>query len=311
MILSLTPNMAVDRTLILPAPFQPGDVTRAREVIVAAGGKGINVGRVLRTLGEDVICMGFLGGNSGDLVADLAAAEGLPAAWTRITGETRTCVIAISEDHPDATVFNEQGPVIKAEDWERLKTDVLAQAAQVEAVCLCGSLPLGVPATAPADLIRAIKEIGKPVWVDTSKSALESALTAQPTGIKVNATEVGDILGVKIDDREQALAVAGQLLERGIEMVVLTLGGEGAIMVTAAGRWWVKPPSVRVLSTVGSGDSFTAALVTSLTKGASPAESLRRAVAAGTANALHPGGGILSITDYEQLLAQTSVNAIG
>ena len=306
MILCITPNVAVDRTLLVP-DFKPGGVSRAVEVIVAAGGKGINVARAIRIFGEEAVCAGFLGGHSGRLVADLAAQEGLKGSWTWIEGETRTCVIVIKPNDDDATVINEPGPTISGADWSRLRRDVLQQAGQAECVCLSGSLPLGAPAGAPADLIQAVRETGRPIWVDTSKAALRAAMSAQPAGLKVNAVEVGDVLGRKVHNVETAFAAAAEIQRFGIRAVVLTLGRAGAVLATEAGRWWAQPPEVEIVSSVGSGDVFLAGLVTGLVAGAPPAEALRRAVAAGTANALQAGGGAFSLPDFEAVLARTRV----
>lgn len=306
MILCITPNVAVDRTLLVP-DFKPGGVSRATEIIVAAGGKGINVARAIQVLGGEALCAGFLGGHSGRLVAELAEREGLKGAWTWIEGETRTCVIVVHVDGDDATVVNEPGPTISQDDWDHLQADVTRQALPAECVCLSGSLPLGVPAGAPADLIRVVGETGRPIWVDTSKASLRAALTAQPSGIKVNAGEAGDVLGRAVNDIEAAFKVAAEIRQMGVGSVVLTLGQAGAIMVTEAGRWWARSPEVEVVSSVGSGDVFLAGLVTGLVAGAAPAEVLRRAVAAGTANALSAGGGTFSLRDFEGVLARTTV----
>ena len=307
MILAITPNAAIDRTLTVP-PFEPGQVIRATETIVAAGGKGINVARAVRVLGGEAVCAGLLGGHGGRQIAHLAKAEGLTGAWTWMAGESRTCTIVISSARGDATVFNEPGPSISGEDWNRLRADVASQATTSgrpggpQCVCLCGSLPLGVPPQAPGDLIQDVRRSGTPIWVDTSKAYLRASLAARPSGLKVNAAEAGDVLGLTIDSPSMAIEAAERLRQMGIATVVITLGEQGAILVSEAGRWWAKPPNLEIVSSVGSGDVFLAGLVTGLVAGSTPAEALRRAVAAGAANALQPGGGIFSQTDFEQLL---------
>jgi len=323
MILSVTPNTAIDRTLLIPNYFQVGDVSRVTETIVAAGGKGLNVARAIQRLGVEVVCAGFVGGHSGRHLAELAEAEGLSAAWTWIGAETRTCVIIISPDSKDATVFNEPGPTISAQEWAALKADVVREAARADCACLCGSLPSGTPPDAPADLIQAVRGLGVPVWVDTSKTALRVAIEGHPSGIKVNAVEAGNVLGRPVSDRETALEVATTIRQMGPEMVVLTLGRSGAVMVTEEGRWWGGPPDtdsdhkfgpnsrLGVVSTVGSGDTFLAGLVTGLVTGLPPADALRRAVATGTANALQAGGGIFHLSDFEALFEQTKVRSMG
>jgi 1-phosphofructokinase family hexose kinase len=302
MILCITPNIALDRTMIVPG-FGPGLVNRATETLVAAGGKGVNVARAARLLGHEIVCAGLIGGHAGKHVAELAEQEGLPTAWTWIEDESRTCIIIVTSEGSDATVVNEPGPTISAEAWTRLRGDVLQAATRAKAVCLCGSLPAGAPADAPADLIQAVEQAGHPMWVDTSKVTLQTALTARPTGLKVNAAEIGEVLGRQINDVETALAAAAEIRLQGIENVVLTLGKIGAVLVTAEGQWWARPPEVQVISSVGSGDAFLAGLVTALLDGANAPEALRQAVAVGTANTLQAGGALFRERDLEMVLA--------
>ncbi len=128
-IVCVTPNPALDRTLTVP-DLQLGAVMRTTEARVAAGGKGVNVARALSALGTGACCMGPVGGASGKILADLAAAEGLDADWTWCEVETRSCTILVDPAARRATVINEAGPRLSAGDWKRLCTDVLARAAR-------------------------------------------------------------------------------------------------------------------------------------------------------------------------------------
>ena len=307
MIVCLTPNPAIDRTLLV-SRLQPGESHRAVDSIVAAGGKGLNVARAMQILGGRPLVMGLLGGHNGRLLADLAAAEGLAAHWTSFEGETRTCVIVVPAGD-EATVINEPGPVLTAADWSRFLDDVVTRAQQADAVCLCGSLPRGVPAGAPGDLIQAIMATGRPLWVDTSYEWLRQAISARPTALKVNSVEAGEVLGRVIDSPEAAVAAAGQLHQGGIQMVALTLGGQGAVLVDPAGYTIARPPAVTAVSSVGSGDCFLAGLLTALTAGHPPAEALRWAVAAGTANTLWPGGGRFDPADFHRILPSVTLSS--
>src|SRR5262249_51167460 len=147
--------------------LEPGDVRRAASVRVVAGGKGINVARALSALGVEPRCMGPLGGASGRLLADLAAAEGLGAAWTWADVETRSCLILVDTQAGRATVVNEPGPRLSVDDWRRVRADVLEQAAAVRTVCLSGSLPPGVPPEELAGLCRSLVDLGRAPWADS------------------------------------------------------------------------------------------------------------------------------------------------
>jgi 1-phosphofructokinase family hexose kinase len=310
MILCVTLNPAIDRTLIVPN-LRHGEVNRAERALVAAGGKGINVARAARTLGAEVLCAGFLGGHSGRLVADLAEREGLRGAWTWIDGETRTCVITADPHGGDVTVINEPGPAVAPADWARLTHQIASDQAAARYVCLSGSLP---PNSAPgsfAALLRALLGAGQRVWVDSSGAGLEAALAVGAVGVKVNGAEAGQILGRSIAQPGEALAAARELRQRTGTEVVLTLGERGAVLLSDTGGWHARPPAVQVVSAVGSGDSFLAGLVTALASGLPEPESLRYAVAAGAANALSVGGGLLNRDDVDAILARTSLERIG
>lgn len=293
MILCITPNPALDRTLMV-SKLQPGEVHRVSESVVAAGGKGLNVARAIRILGGAPLCVGFLGGHSGRLLAELAEREGLLGTWTWIPGETRTCVIVV--DEAGATVINETGPEVTAEDWKYLHTAVMATPAEV--VCLSGSLPPGSPLDSFVALTQALRSVGKTVWVDISGLALKS-VTRLGINIKVNGDEAGVALGMEVSTVDAALTAAHQMHNQGADSVAITLGSLGAVMVTAAGEWCVPAPSLKTVSTVGSGDSFLAGLVVGLTAGQPAHDALRWAVAAGAANAISAGGGHFTRTEFE------------
>lgn len=302
MILCVTPNPAIDRTLELPQ-IVLGAVLRAKHAHIAAGGKGLNVARVARTLGQPVICAGFLGGDSGRLVARLAEYEQLPGEWTWIDGETRTCTILVDQAGHDATVINEVGPHVAPADWLRLTAQVARAASDAAAVCLSGSLP---PGSVPGDygaLVRTLRVAGRPIWIDTSGAALAAAIEAGGASIKVNADEAAALVGAPLGRPDTALAAARELQRRTGAAVVLTLGGAGAVLANEQGSWHAQPPAIRVVSSVGSGDAFLAALVVALVRGQAAPAALCQAVAAGAANALSVGGGQIDTAIYQQLLA--------
>jgi len=302
-VLCLTPNPALDRTLEVPG-LRAGESSRAAGVRVAAGGKGLNVARSLATLGSRPLCMGPLGGDSGRKLADLAAAEGLDAAWTWCEIETRTCVILVDSAAEQATVVNEPGPTLSDEDWARVSGDVLARAARAGDVCVSGSLPPGVRPDALAELLRSLVESGHAPWIDTSGPALAAALSTPDVRLKINRDEARDVLGLTLEDAPACAAAARSLLDGGPAAVVMTLGAAGAVLAAPEGGWIVEAPPVRAASAVASGDAFLAGLVSAWADGVTPPEALRRAIAAGTANALAGGGARFSRREFESVLAR-------
>lgn len=308
-ILCVTSNPALDRTLVIPG-FTPGRIFRPDSLIVAPGGKGVNVARALRVVGGEGVCAGFLAGHNGRLLAELAEREGLPGVWTWVEGgETRICTIIAAPDM-DATVINEFGPRVTAEDWDRLHADVVREAARADAVCFSGSLPPGASQTGFDGLVRTLRGAGRSVWVDTSGASLHTALAIPGVHIKVNGDEAGEVLGKTVNDVLSAAGAALELQSRGVGIVVLTLGALGAVIAQAGRCWHAQPPALKVMSAVGSGDSFFAGLVLPVTLGLPLDESVRRGVAAGAANALTVGGGSFSREDYERVLTGTTVTAL-
>jgi 1-phosphofructokinase family hexose kinase len=307
MILCITPNPAIDRTLVVPS-LTLGRVHRAQNLIVAAGGKGLNVARTIRLLGGQPLCMGFAGGHSGRLLADLAQGEGLACSWTWTNSETRSCTILIAQDG-DATLINEPGMPVSVADWGKLSQDVGKQLPLVSRVCLSGSLPPDSSATDLQGLLTVLVDSGKQIWVDTSGMALDTALTHSDLCIKVNGQEIGEMLGLEINDMVSAERAFDMLRERELMTSVITLGSAGALLSTREGRWYAQGPSVAVISTVGSGDAFLGGLVSALDSGKDWPEALRDAVATGTANTLSPGGGQFALETFRAIREQIGIQA--
>ena len=231
-ILCVTPNVSIDRTLTVPG-FAAGGVWRAERVSIACAGKGVNVARALGALGLRATCAGLIGGHTGRLAADAAAADGLDAAWSWRAGETRTCVIIVGGGG-ETTVVNDAGTPVTAGDWAGFEADVAAAAAGTDAVCISGSLPPDVPPGGLARLIAASGAGRRPVWVDTSGAWLADAVEAGANGIKVNGDEAGALLGHEIADADGAVAAAEELCRRGAGAAALTLGEASAVPVTSA-----------------------------------------------------------------------------
>ena len=302
-VLCVTPNPALDRTLEVPG-FRAGNTMRAEAARVAPGGKGLNVARALSVLGVRPTCMGPLGGTSGKLLADLAAAEGFDSDWTWCDGETRTCLILVDSAARQASVINEAGPRLSAEDWMRTSQDILARAAGARTVCLSGSLPPGVPPQKLADLCRALVDAGQAPWVDTSGAALAAVLTISGIHLKVNREEAQEVMDRSLASVADCASASGRLVSGGPLSVVMTLGAEGAVLADADGCSHAAAPRVETDSAVASGDSFLAGLVAARDAGRDRSEALRWGVAAGTANALARGGARFSRAQFDSALAQ-------
>jgi 1-phosphofructokinase len=309
-LLTIAPNPALDRTLDV-SHLIVGGVHRATRVSLIAGGKGLNVARAAYTLGGDVLATGPLAGHTGKLVVDLTNAEGLPTDWYWLAeGETRTCLL-LNHQTSDATVINESGPVVSKKDWQGLLAHVKRLANQAQAVAFSGSLPPGVDPDAFSRLVRSLATSERTVYLDTSGTTLHAALI-QPEGlcIKVNRSELAAGLQLSLDKVGQIIEAGRRLLARGAALVVVTLGGEGALAIAPEGCWQASAPLVEVVSTVGSGDSLLAGLAVARLAGHRIDAALALGVACGAANALTGLPGRFERDTAEALLKQVSLKKL-
>ncbi len=308
-IICVTPNAALDRTLLVP-DFAVGHISRVKRGVVVPGGKGLNMMRAVKILGGHPLSMGLLGGHTGRMVKAMVDEAGYQAEWTWFDGETRTCTI-IANAGGLSTVINESGQ-IESSDWRALVDDVCraAESPAAGAICFCGSLPEGAPTDAPADAIERLKVLGKQVWIDSSGRALSNAIAAVPYAIKVNADELAAAVHVDARRRAELLEAAKALLKTGIRIVVISLGAEGALLLTQDGIVKATPPRIQPVDPIASGDCLHAGIVTALARGESQAEAIRSGVAAGAVNALYAGGAQFTYAHYRRMLSETRVQSL-
>lgn len=312
--LCITPNVALDRTLVVPR-FTLGGACRADHVYTTIGGRGLNVARTLASLAKANHSAGFIGGASGNMAAHSAAAEGLTATWSRIGGETRASLIILTgptEAGPaQATIITEPGPVVTDREWAQFEADVTQLAHGRSAVCICGSMPPGSPPSARQRLQAVVAGHGRPVWVDSGGEGLVQANIAPTLGLKLNAEEAAAATARPVQTVTDALSAAQWLAARGIARVAITLGSQGAVLVVGHKGWYARPPAIVTRNPVGSGDCFLAGLVAALGEGSRSDDALRLATACGTANALATRVGRLVASDVTRLAAEVAVHQIG
>ncbi|MEO7912129.1 MAG: hexose kinase [Roseiflexaceae bacterium] len=306
MLLCFTPNPAIDRVLLAPG-FRHAESVRVAGVRESAGGKGLNVARVARTLGLPARVCGPLAGTNGRRIAALAADEGFDARWHWLaSGESRICMLVIDQDAPDTLVINERGPATSVADWDALARLVTAEAANVSAVAISGSLPPGVDASQLTALLRELAGHST-IYLDTSGAALADALGLPLALLKVNAGELGEALGTPITTLGEAHAAAVHVQARGPAAVIVTLGSAGAVAVDTTSAWLACSPTITAISAVGSGDAMLAGVAAALAERRGLAEALRLGVACGAANTLTLGAGILRPDHLTRLCASTTL----
>ncbi len=301
MILCLTPNPAIDRTLTLPT-LTPGAILRPRQVRVAAGGKGLNVARAVHTLGGKAVCAGPVGGHSGRWLDDLARGEGLETAWSWTGCDTRSCLILVDEATQQVTVINELGPAQTDAVWAQLGDDVVRLAGAASCIAVCGSLPQGLSAEAHEHLLRRLQASNVPVWVDAHGPGLAGALRVPGLHFKLNTDEAAALLAQPLTSADEIVAAGRRLLDQGARHVILTRGGLSTWAIGPDGVIEQPTAPVLVRNPIGSGDSFLAGLLVALERGHPIATALRWAAAAGAANAAGLGGASFTRAAWEAVV---------
>lgn len=295
MILTVTPNAAVDKTYRIDN-FQIDQVNRPTLTHTVAGGKGINVARVYQTLGGEAIVTGFLGGLNGRIVARALEKEEIAEQCVRVSGETRLCSAIIDPTNGTQTEINEPGHEVTRREQAALlrRFESLLSQVSFQFVVLSGSLPPGAGEDLYAELIARAKSREIRTVLDTSGNALKIALDAQPYFAKPNRAELAGI-GYAVGSEVELRETARKLTSESVTVLALTLGADGALLVARDGTALRSfAPQIEFASAVASGDSFLAAYLWMWSQGATPKdyrEALRLATGAGAANAAVIGAG--------------------
>lgn len=302
MIVTLTANPSIDRTMELSAPLRRGAVLRAHRVIDQPGGKGVNVTRAIAAAGVPTLAV--LPADDSDLFIHAMHQVDL-APFNVPVGASVRVNITVTEPDGTTTKINAPGTTLTATSINQLELALIENSAPGDWIVLAGSLPPGIDAAWYARLTDMLSTAGRKVAVDTSGEPLRALVSGGrlPQLIKPNAEELASLTGadpIAIEaDPMLAICDAQDLVSRGIDAILLTLGAAGAVLVTAAGVWRATPPSIIVRSTVGAGDCSLAGYLLAQTSGADPANRLRMAVAYGSAAASLPGTTIPTTADLQ------------
>ncbi len=283
MILTVTLNPAIDKVYEVDS-FSVGDVFRPNQMWATAGGKGLNVSRVASILGEEVVATCFLGGGNGQFIRKELERLGIKDAFMEIEGDTRICIAINDPIANTSTELLEPGPIISPQEQIEFLNGFRIIAKDVDIVTISGSLPSGVPINFYGELITICKELNKRVILDTSGKTLATNLKFMPYMIKPNNSELEAITGMRMVEEKDILKAAQRIHKEGIELVCITLGKDGSIVVTKEGAFRLKAPSLETVSTVGSGDSFIAGCAVALIKGESLENVFKMGMACGMSN---------------------------
>lgn len=288
MIYTVTLNPALDKTVEIPG-MALDTVNRITEMRTDPGGKGINVSKVIAKLGGESCAVGILGGESGKMLEKLLEGEPFATRFRFVEGQTRTNIKIIDREGHTNTDINEPGLTVTDADLDALLHELLAELRPGDIVVLAGSLPKGAPQDTYRTWTAACKKAGARVFLDADGALLAEGLKAAPYLIKPNDDELSRLAGKKLETLEELTAEGRRLLERGIERVVISLGGRGALYLRKGSTIYAEGLRVPVGSTVGAGDSVVAALAYAEAQGLSEEEAVRLSTAAGAANVMCSG----------------------
>lgn len=309
MITTVTLNVSIDKAYKIKGCVESGKVIRVLECNNTAGGKGLNVSRVASLCGEEVLATGFVGGHCGALAEELLEKDNIKNKFTHVKSETRSCINILDENNV-STEFLEKGESISDEEINAFLDDFDKIIEDSNVITISGSAPQGVPTNIYTTLINMIKSKNKKVILDASGDLLKEGIKALPTMIKPNSEEMENLLNVSINNEEEVIKNAIKLHESGIELVVVSLGSDGALLVCKEGVYHGKPPKIKVVNTVGCGDSMVAAFAVAMERGYSNIDSLKYAISISAANAMTFSTGSFNSEDVDNIFENTQINKI-
>jgi len=305
-IITLTFSPSVDKSSSVPELI-PEKKLKCGPPKFDPGGGGINVARAITLLGGSAIAVYPAGSYTGDALNDLLATENVPAIVIRSKSETRENIVILEEKSNKQFRFGMPGSELTETEWRNCLREI-EKVEDLEFIVASGSLPPGVPEDVYGQLAIIARKKKAKFVVDTSGEALKYAVKEGVYLLKPNLGELSTLVGKKHLEDDEIASVAREVIEKGgCEVIVVSMAGRGAMLVTRDEEITAIPPRVEVKSTVGAGDSMVAGIVLALSQGKSLKEALHYGVASGTAATLHPGTELCSKEDTERLF--TMINS--
>ncbi|MEG1311452.1 MAG: 1-phosphofructokinase [Romboutsia sp.] len=306
MITIITFNPSIDRLYKLDK-FEVGSVQRANFVNPTAGGKGLNVSKVVNKLGEIPTCLGFLGGFNGAYIENEAKKIGLKNEFTKIDGETRIC-LNIIDSNGLSTEILEKGPTVSEENIKEFENKLEIVLKDTKVLVASGSLLDGIPKDYYLKIGNLCKDKNIKFILDTSGAYLELALDSNIYLIKPNKDELEYLTKSKIMSKEDAIKSARSLINKGIENICVSMGKDGMILLNKDSVYEVEIPKIEALNPVGSGDSSIAGFAYGTLKNFNLKDCLKLANACGMSNALYMETGHIESDDIKRFVNQIKVS---
>lgn len=291
-------NPSIDKTIAIEK-FNPYGLNRVKDSRLDPGGKGINVARVLKNFGSDLMVSGLIAGENGKRLLQFLKNADIDSDFLQIEGETRTNIKIFDEATNKITEINESGCFIDKAVQKNFIQKFSELLKSVGIVVLSGSLPPGVPADFYAQCIEIAKSQAVKVLLDADGEALQKGIEAIPFAIKPNIHELEVLIGRHCKNNRDIADAAAELIQKGIEIVIVSMGPEGALVADRTDIYKVDSWDIPIKGTVGAGDSMVAALAYSIVKGSSLFDIAKITTAAGTITASKPG---TEICAFEEVL---------
>ncbi len=312
MIITVTLNAAIDKSLSVPN-FRLGRRHRTVEQRTMAGGKGVNIARTLKTLGQPVIATGLAGGATGTHVVEQLTDESILNDFVRIREESRTNTSVLDPTNGEQTEINERGPSVSEREIELFSDKLLYLAQGAAIVVFAGSLPRGVDPGLYATLLRELQKLEVTTVVDTEGEPLRHAVRAEPDVVSPNVLEAEELVGHEFnDDRDRSLAVR-EIAQLGAREAIMTLpdGCFASVLSEGSARLLRAVVGQREpVAPVGSGDAFLAGYVAARYIGSTPEECLRFGVACGAESTGRLGAGLVEPREVDRLLAEVRIEPV-
>jgi 1-phosphofructokinase/tagatose 6-phosphate kinase len=306
MILTVTLNAAMDKTLEVPS-FTPGRRHRTVDQATMPGGKGVNIARAIKRLGQPVIATGLAGGATGTRIVEALSDESILNDFVRIQDESRTNTAVLDPTTGLHTEINERGPAVAAQELELFREKLLYLAKGASICVFAGSLPRGVEQDVYSSLIREVSRLGATTIIDSDGEPLRLSMRAEPDLVTPNEIEAEELVGHEFNDADDRAQAVVEMTRLGAREAIMTVadGCYARILEDGAPALYrVRIAEQEARSVVGSGDAFLAGYVASRYAGQAPIDCLRFGVACGAESTHHFGAGILDPARVDRLLGE-------
>jgi len=305
-VLCLGTTPAVQRVMVFPRVTLDA-VNRAGTTQDGAAGKSVNVAKVLKALGEKPMATGFLGGDRGEFLQRALTEKGVESDFVTVSTQTRQCITVIDEATGTQTELVEESRPVEAEAFDRLRAVIRRRLPEFRAMVMSGTIVTGGPVNLYFEYTQLAENARVLSVVDGQGKALLGALPAKPGLVKPNRSELAATTGREFKTDVDMMNAMRELFERGAQRVVVTAGKEATLAFDGKTFWSVTSPRIKAVNPIGSGDAFTAGLVSRLLRGYDLGEACRWGCAAGAANALTLMPGEVNKEDVERLVKEIEV----